>query len=69
MTDWRSSVKVWKVESFFGKWVVVPDDSDAYCYIAGWRWLAVQEANRLATQYGGAVQVVDGDGAGNANAS
>ena len=28
MTDWRDSVKVWKVESFFGKWIVRPDDSE-----------------------------------------
>jgi hypothetical protein len=53
--DWRDSVKKWRVESFFGKWIVVPDGSDVFCYISRWRWLAMREAERLAREHGGEV--------------
>lgn len=57
MSDWRDSVKVWKVEPFFGDWIVVSDDSMAYCYKSRWRWLAVREAKRLAAEHGGEIQI------------
>lgn len=55
--DWRDAVKIWKVEPFFGEYVVVPDDSFAFCYKSKWRWLAVREAKKLAAQHGGKVVV------------
>lgn len=58
-TDWRDSVKVWKVEPFFGKWIITTDNSLSFCYRSSWRWLAVREARRLAAQHGGEVVVAD----------
>jgi hypothetical protein len=49
--DWRSKVKRWNVEPFFGKWIVVADDGDSYCYISRWRWLAVLKSKRLTAKY------------------
>jgi hypothetical protein len=54
--DWRDSVKVWKVEPFFGEWVVVPDESMAYVY-KGWKWLCIREARKLAADHGGRVEI------------
>jgi len=58
---WRTNVKVWKVEQFFGSWIVRPDQSDQWCYRSRWRWLAVREAKRLAAENGGSFRLVRGD--------
>lgn len=55
MSDWRDSVKVWKVESFFGKWIVRADDNMAPTYESQWRWLAIRAAKQLAAEHGGEV--------------
>lgn len=56
--DWREGVKIWKVEPFFGAWVVVADDSFAFNYKSNWKWLAVREAKRLSAQHGGEVRIL-----------
>lgn len=55
--EWRDRVRVWKVEPFFGAWVVVPDDSFVFTYKSNWKWLAVREAKRLSGRHGGEVHI------------
>lgn len=56
-SDWRDSVKVWKVEMFFGKWIVVADYVLAPQYKSNWKWLAIREAKRLSSKHGGKVSI------------